>query len=262
MQGPVGFIVTAFWNNSHLSRRFIDTLHERSHYNWHLIVVNNGSTDDTESLKPYLKKLRLRHTWITNRANIGCAKAWNQGIKLALKAKAPIIGILNNDLKFSQNWDIGIIRFFRQSGDDFPVVSPYTDEQTESGFEKRAAKFMSRKWNQNHFRRKQGSEALFLKAAVFEKIGLFDERFFVTYEDADFFVRLRAAGIEPVTIGSSVLFHESMASRKKLPGPFEFEGRRKFIEKYGTDSMLRELKFRPPKWLRKIRSMKDRLGLI
>lgn len=262
MKGSAGYIVTAFWNNSHLSRRFIDTLHERSHYSWHLVVVNNGSTDDTGSLKAHLKRLKLPHTWIDNRANLGCAKAWNQGIKLALKAKASIIGVLNNDLKFSQDWDIGIVRFFEQQGNDFPVVSPYTDEQPEPGFEARAARFMSRRWNQNHFRRKQGSEALFLSPAVFEKIGLFDERFFVTYEDADFFVRLHAAGIEPVTIGSSVLFHQSMASRKKLPGPFELESQKKFIEKYGTEAMLRELKFRPPKWLRKVRSLKDRLGLI
>lgn len=262
MEQLAGYIVTAFWNNSHLSRRFIDTLYERSYYNWYLVVVNNGSTDDTSSLKPHLKQLKIPHKWIDNPSNLGCAKAWNQGITLALKANAPIIGVLNNDLKFAQGWDKGILRFFQERGDDFPVVSPYTDEQSEDGFEKRAARFMARSWNQNHFRRKQGSEALFLRPVVFEKVGLFDERFFVTYEDADFFVRLKAAGIEPVTIGSSVLFHQSMASRKKLSGPFELESRQKFIEKYGSDKILDSLKFRPPKWLRKFRKLKDRLGLI
>lgn len=262
MKAPAGYIVTAFWNNSHLSKRFIDTLHERSHFLWHLVVVNNGSTDDTARLKAYLKKLKHPHTWLDNSKNLGCAKAWNQGIKLALKAKAPIIGVLNNDLMFSENWDKGLINFLAQNGDEFPVVSPYTDEQSESGFEQRARRFMSRSWNQGHFRRKQGSEALFLKPEVFQKVGLFDERFFVTYEDADYFVRLRSAGIEPITIGGSVLFHQSMASRKNLPGPFELESREKFIEKWGSDKMLGELKFRPPKWLRKLRDIKDRLGFI
>jgi|JI10StandDraft_1071094.scaffolds.fasta_scaffold174959_2 GT2 family glycosyltransferase len=262
MKAPVGYVVTAFWNNCHLSRRFIETLHERSHYLWHLVVINNGSTDDTASLSAYLTELKHPHTWIDNRKNLGCAKAWNQGIKLALKANAPIIGVLNNDLKFSKDWDQGLVSFLQKHGTEFPVVSPYTDEQPESGFEQRAARFIARKWNQNHFRRKQGSEALFVRPAVFEKIGLFDERFFVTYEDADFYVRLRAAGIEPVTIGNSVLFHQSMASRKKLPGPFELESQKKFVEKYGTDAVLSELKFRPPKWLRKFRALKDRLGLI
>lgn len=107
-----------------------------------------------------------------------------------------------------------------------------------------------------------GSEALFILPEVFEKIGLFDERFFVTYEDADFYIRLRAAGIEPITLGCSVLFHQSMASRKKLPGPFETESREKFVQKWGNDAMLSKLRFRPPKWLRKFRAIKDRLGLI
>lgn len=262
MQKPVGHIVTAFWNNSSLSKRFIDTLHERSFFRWHLIVIDNGSTDDTPALKKHLGKLKLPHTWIRNGKNMGCSVAWNQGIHTALKAKSPLIGVLNNDLKFAANWDKGLIDFLQQHGNDYPVVSPYTDELPEAGFEQRAAKFMARKWNQTHFRRKQGSEALFLKPEVFKRVGFFDERFFVTYEDADFYVRLRAAGIEPVTIGSSVLFHQSMASRKKLPGPFEIESRGKFLEKWGTDTMLSKLKFRPPKWLRKLRALKDRLGLI
>lgn len=262
MDNCVGHIVTAFWNNSELSRRFIDTLHERSHHRWHLVVVNNGSTDDTARLKAYLKKLRQPHTWIDNRKNLGCAKAWNQGVRVALKAKTPLIGVLNNDLKFSQNWDIGLIRFQQEKSQQHPVFSPYTDELSELGFEARAAKLMARRWNQKHFRKKMGSEALFILPHVFDKIGFFDERFFVTYEDADFFVRLRAANIQPVTIGSSVLFHQSMASRKKLPGPFELESRKKFIEKWGGDTMLSELRFRPPKWLRKFRRFKDLLGLI
>lgn len=262
MQKVAGHIVTAFWNNYALSKRFIDTLHERSLYRWHLIVIDNGSIDDTPALKKYLVKLKLPHSWIRNSKNMGCAVAWNQGIRMALKAKSPLIGVLNNDLKFATNWDKGLIDFFQKHGNDYPVVSPYTDEQSETGFEERAARFMARAWNQKHFRRKQGSEALFLKPEIFQRVGFFDERFFVAYEDADFYVRLKAVGIAPVTIGASVLFHQSMASRKKLPGPFEIESRGKFLEKWGTDSMLAELNFRPPKWLRKVRAVKDRLGLI
>lgn len=262
MDKCVGYMVTAFWNNSELSKRFIDTLHERSHYQWHLVVVNNGSTDDTLRLKTHLKKLGQPHTWIDNRKNLGCAKAWNQGVRIALKAKTPLVGVLNNDLKFAKNWDVGVIRFQQEKSQQYPVFSPYTDELSEMGFEARAEKFMAKRWNQNHLRKKMGSEALFILPRVFDDVGLFDERFFVTYEDADFFVRLRAANIQPVTIGGSVLFHQSMASRKKLPGPFELESRTKFIEKWNNDTMLTDLKFRPQKWLRKFRRLKDLLGLI
>jgi len=255
-------IVTAFWNNCDLSERFIRTLASRSAKSWHLIVIDNGSSDDTPALKKLLRQLQIPHTWLANKKNLGCAKAWNQGVRLALEKRAKLIGVVNNDLKFSQGWDIGLLDFFATHGKTFPVASPYTDENGETGFEDRAQRFMARSWNRHHFRKKMGSEALFILPAVFEKVGLFDERFFVTYEDADFFVRLRGAGIQPVTIGSSVLFHQSMASRKKLPGPFELESRGKFVEKWGNDEMLSELRFRPPKWLRKFRRLKDRLGLI
>lgn len=256
------FIITAFWNNRSLSERFIRSLYEHSAYAWHLVVIDNGSTDDTRELKKLLKKLKMPFTWFENKKNLGCAKAWNQGIRFALNKQAALIGVLNNDLKFSHNWDNGIVGFAEKFAAKYPVFSPYTDEHAETGFEERARKFMSKKWNQTRFRKKMGSEALFVRPDVFASVGLFDERFFVTYEDADFYVRLTDAGITPVTIGASVLFHESMASRKKLPGPFELESREKFIGKWKTDAMLSTTGFRPGKWLRRFRRLKDRLGLI
>ena len=54
---------------------------------------------------------------------------------------------------------------------------------------------------------------------VFEKIGFWDEKYFLYFEDADFSLRAQKAGI-PVTIAPDVMiYHNSSSSTKKLGSP-------------------------------------------
>jgi hypothetical protein len=48
---------------------------------------------------------------------------------------------------------------------------------------------------------------MLIKKDVFKKIGLFDERFFLYYEDADFSVRAKKAGFDLVVVPAAHLKH-------------------------------------------------------
>jgi N-acetylglucosaminyl-diphospho-decaprenol L-rhamnosyltransferase len=79
-----------------------------------LIVIDNGSSDGTAE---YLKGRDLRV--ITNSVNLGCAKAWNQGVRAS---RGEVIGILNNDIVVTQGWLSALLTFMERTG--CAIVSP------------------------------------------------------------------------------------------------------------------------------------------
>jgi GT2 family glycosyltransferase len=80
-----------------------------------VVVVDNGSTDGTEeelSRRPDV-------TVIRNPVNLGCAAAWNQGVRAV---GSEWIAILNNDVILTPGWLPGLLAFAEEDGAD--IVSP------------------------------------------------------------------------------------------------------------------------------------------
>src|SRR2546426_12388935 len=80
-----------------------------------IIVVDNASTDGTPE---YLKGID-GITVIRNASNLGCAKAWNQGVQAS---KGDVIGILSNDIIVTSGWLPALLRFMEETGHG--IVSP------------------------------------------------------------------------------------------------------------------------------------------
>jgi GT2 family glycosyltransferase len=53
---------------------------------------------------------------------------------------------------------------------------------------------------------------MFVNAKVFKKIGFFDEKYFLYYEDSDFCLRAKKADFRLVYAPSAVVFHENAKS--------------------------------------------------
>src|SRR5690606_24409840 len=75
-------IVVPTYNNARVIQELIANLKEQSFSNWEAIIVDDGSTDDTQALVERYAKGEPRVTYlkITNR---GCAGARNEGLKHA-----------------------------------------------------------------------------------------------------------------------------------------------------------------------------------
>ncbi|HZC80689.1 MAG TPA: glycosyltransferase family 2 protein, partial [Nitrospiraceae bacterium] len=80
-----------------------------------IIVVDNASTDGTPE---YLKGMD-GVTVIRNATNLGCAKAWNQGIRAS---QGEVVGILSNDIVLTSGWLPALLRFMEQT--EHGIVSP------------------------------------------------------------------------------------------------------------------------------------------
>jgi glycosyltransferase involved in cell wall biosynthesis len=76
----VSFIIPTF-NRANVLGKSIQSVLDQTEENWELIIVNDGSTDDTENVvQPYLKDDRVRYVYQENK---GVSSARNFGASLA-----------------------------------------------------------------------------------------------------------------------------------------------------------------------------------
>lgn len=252
-------LVVATWNHLEITQRFLNSLVEKSLERWRVIFVDNGSSDGTADwLESFAKSGNFEVQVIRNADNRGCAKAWNQGIREALKQNAPLIGILNNDLVFATGWDTALLNFWNSNRTSVRAFAPHPVSWPLETFDTRAVKFMTK--NATRTRQRMRSEAMFFEAKIFEEVGLYDEDFFVSFEDFDYFLRLERAGIHPVETGASVIWHQEKSSRKDLPN-HEVEGKQIFVSKWGP-AQLKHPGFEIPRGTRRLWRWRERFGLL
>lgn len=193
-------VVIPVWNEWHHTKLCLDLLQATLGVRDEVIVVDNGSRDETASgLKKY--------SWvkvITNEENRGFGPACNQG---AHAAKNDIVIFLNNDTAPTARWIEGLVRPF-----DDPTVGatgPRSDfvhgaqavQVTELYFESmQEYRDKTREWREKH--KGETSDVPFLigfclavRRSDFLELGGFDEQFDVGgCEDTDLCLRIRKTG--------------------------------------------------------------------
>jgi GT2 family glycosyltransferase len=214
---------------------------------YEVIAVDNGSTDKTSG---YLKKMGIKT--ISNKTNLGVAKAWNQGVKAS---KYDFTCIINNDLVLSEGWLQALVDFYG-TRPDAGVVSPGTREGVlDYNFDSYAFNYtraMARVYEKEIY-----GWCMLVKKDRFEKAGMFDETFKIGVgEDRDFYRRLKERGFNSYITGSSFVHHFRSQTlnvmRKEKGKAFEDNNIKVLKERWGegrdgyftrkTKSVLKALK--------------------
>jgi GT2 family glycosyltransferase len=171
-----------------------------------IIVVDNASTDGTPD---YLKGLPVMV--IGNATNLGCAKAWNQGIRAG---RGDVIGILSNDIVVTPGWLPALLRFMEQSGHG--IVSPAMREgPLDYELDRYAAEFTAA--CREATRPGLLGPCMLVRREVFDKAGLFDEGFsYGGCEDVDFLWRAQKAGITAGVTGAAFIHHFGMVTQNAI----------------------------------------------
>ena len=92
-------IITPTYNRELLVQTTIKSIRSQTFTNWELIIVDDGSTDNTEEvLKPYLQDSRIQYV---KKANSGQAPSLNVGVS---HAKGEFIVFLDSDDEAYPNW--------------------------------------------------------------------------------------------------------------------------------------------------------------
>jgi len=98
LTNPLFSVVIPLYNKEKYIKRTINSVLKQTFQNFEIIVVNDGSTDNSLSVVKSIKDKRIK---IFNQKNLGVSNARNKGIK---KAKGEYIAFLDADDKFLNNY--------------------------------------------------------------------------------------------------------------------------------------------------------------
>lgn len=192
-------ITFACYNQVEYTRQCVDSMIKHGGDLNRLIVVDNGSTDQTRG---YLETLPLGGR-IFNQANLGCGVAWNQG---ALLHQAEWTIVMNNDVLVSAGWIENMINAAERNG--LKIISPALIEgPLDYDFEAFALESSTKM--KNSLRMGIGhAVCLAVHKSVWLDIGYFQPiPKLLGYEDTMFFHEVEKAGIPAGMTGASWLHH-------------------------------------------------------
>ena len=121
-------VVIPVYNNFGLTVDTINTLVECTKTECDIIMVDDCSTDCTQEHYTPLSGFNFglfKLHYIRNEERKGVNASWNVGIKAALEIGNEFICIANNDLLFTQGWELPLINALEQ---EYSCVSPYSTE--------------------------------------------------------------------------------------------------------------------------------------
>ena len=168
-----------------------------------IIVVNDGSTDNTEAVARHYE----RDIIYVRQENRGPAAARNKGLQTA---SGDIIGFLDvDDLWIGNKLSVQLARLAEDSSVE--IVLGLTQLMKLESYEESRPKF--EKWHDPFCAFLFGA-AVFRKS-VFEKVGFFDETLHHG-EDTDWFMRIREKGISMTIIQETSLFYRRHESNMTL----------------------------------------------
>ena len=260
-------VVIPVFNKVELTTRCLLSVWVNSTLLGEVCVVDNASTDETPStllgFKAQFEQKGISFKIVRNEKNLGFGSACNQGIR---ESSGDSIAILNNDTWVMKGWDQALQN--ELDARKLDEIGPFFDERPLSVTPQNTADEYLRK-NPNGFRKHFVPILMFFKREAIERLqfdhgGIFDERFFVTYEDTDLLHRMKLLGMKYGQTSRCYIWHYSMGTRSTpglLPPDYEIDGLKKFMAKWGFDPRPQDHTF-IQRWKRRYRKKRAEKGLF
>jgi len=243
-------VVIPVLNQLHYTRQCIESMTAHGIPVESLLVIDNGSTDDTPSWlasRPDIRSVR-------NPVNLGCGGAWTQG---ALLAASDWVVLLNNDIVCGHDFVGAQLDAAERHG--LQVVSPSLVEfELDYDLDAFTAAFvaeMSGTVREGWFH----GVCFSVRRQVFETLGFPDtDRLLFGREDAEFRARCLRHRLKVGTVGDAVFHHFGSITQKAMKqeqGVSKFGDHRYFYAKlglgwWGRQKAKFERKSQTARWVR------------
>lgn len=227
---PSIYVLVLNWNGWRETVTCLASLRQLSYPNTHVVVIDNGSTDD--SLSQLNDAIASQSSppceIIALRDNVGFAGGMNRGMAHALAAGADYVFLLNNDTVVAPD----VLERLLATSAMIPDAGllgcelRYPDSEAEPGYALTGFDWMrgyTRTWDVP-----PGGQgpvevdvvsgcALLASQALIDGIGLMDDRYFLYFEDVDWAVRARRAGFTCVVVRGALVWHGAARTTRGDP---------------------------------------------
>lgn len=220
---PSVCIVVLNWNGWRDTLICLDSLSALSYKCFEIVVVDNGSTDES------LARLEQRAdqvTLLSTNENLGFAGGCNVGVRYALQNHYDFVWLLNNDTKVHSE---SLSRLLEMAASDEKigavgsVLRDFDGHQNIQTWGGGKVHFWSGRIT-HHKTRVDESElhfligaSILLRSDALEHGAMLDDKtFFLYWEDTDLGFRLRKAGWHLAVAGESIIWHKESASTSQF----------------------------------------------
>lgn len=235
-------IVIPVLNQLHYTKQCVENLLQLGHDPTSVLVVNNGSTDETAAWLASMTEIRA----VNNPVNLGCGGAWTQG---AMLSDSEWVVLLNNDVVSGHDYITAMLDAAEREHLD--VVSCALVERELNypldDFTRRFVAEMGGVVRHGWFH----GVCFAVRRSVFERIGFLDtDRLLFGREDSEFLWRCRRNAVPVGTVGAALLHHFGSITQqaiKRETGVSKMGDHRYFYAKLGLGWWGRQ----QAKWARK-----------
>jgi GT2 family glycosyltransferase len=226
---PAVSIVIVNYNGYQWLRLFIRSVTNTNYPEFEILLVDNGSTDESVD---YVRKYWHHLVRIIElKDNKGFAEASNVGVR---QARGEIVAFLNNDMEVERDWlkaavekllsdkragavQSKIMQYYVRnrldcigiSVDKFGIVAQIGHNEADYGQYDKLPEIGG-----------SSGGAMIVWKHILIKVGLFDDRFFIYYEDVDLSWRIKLSGYKILPAQLSVVYHVGSGTSKMIPSAF------------------------------------------
>ena len=204
-----------------LTIKCLQSVQKSTYQSVDIIVVDNDSQDGIGGELCKFKDVKF----IQNKDNLGYAGGNNVGIKYALNKKVDYVFVLNPDttidkkaienlLKSSEKESAQVSgpKIFLGNSKTIWYAGGIFDTENVLGIHRGVDEKDQGQYDSSVETDYITGAALFVSGEVFERVGLFDEDYFLYYEDMDFCLRVKDSGFKIMYFPQAVVYHHNAKS--------------------------------------------------
>lgn len=226
-QHPRVAVAIINWRQPAMTLSAVESVLGQSYEVKTILVVDNGSGDGSPALlKNGLSSFGSKTTLLNNKTNLGFGGGCNRALREILIADYDFVWLLNNDADPARDCLQALI-LKMQSFDKTPgivgswLIDP--DEHHEGHYGSWMHPLTMACGNVTDESQLQYSyswvtaASMLVSVPALKEVGLFDERFFMYWEDADLNMRMREKGFEIAGAQDAIVYHSAGTSSIKSP---------------------------------------------
>jgi len=221
-------IIIVNYNGLQLLKKHLPSVSKTEYPEFDILVVDNGSSDDSvEFLRQRYPDVKI----VRSKENLGFGRGNNFGVYKYPNYDAYVF--LNNDISVESNWiqelvsvvngkekvgAVGCKMLYSNQKDGKYIINSAGIELDEHylGYDRYDGEEDSEKFNVVEEVDALCGGALLVTKQAWDKVGGFNSRMFMYYEDVDLSLRIRDFGFKLYYCGKSTVYHDHMGSTSVL----------------------------------------------